>query len=155
MSDDVLSVIPTDPYWQPSREAGDRAAALVMALLAGSPDADGPDFDVSWHDTVGFVDCGQNLERIDCPRCAASIDGGWWSDSVGERYEAGFANLVVALPCCGAEASLNDLSYEWPCGFASFAIDVWNPARPWLSDEDLTAIADVLGHRVRQIRAHI
>ncbi|MFW6692168.1 hypothetical protein [Streptomyces sp. MAR4 CNX-425] len=48
MSDDVLSVIPTDPRWQPA------------------------EIDVTWHDTLTVVDCGQNLQKIGCPHCGAS-----------------------------------------------------------------------------------
>ncbi|MFF2511501.1 hypothetical protein [Streptomyces sp. NPDC058086] len=44
---------------------------------------------------------------------------------------------------------------DWPCGFARFEIAVWNPARLWFSDEELTVLGDALGHPVRQIRAHI
>ncbi|WP_276328755.1 hypothetical protein [Streptomyces erythrochromogenes] len=37
MSDDYLTVIPTDPYWQPRTDAGDRAA---VALARRLPDDD-------------------------------------------------------------------------------------------------------------------
>ena len=155
MSDDVVSVIPADPYWQPSREVGHRAAELVAGLVSGRPDADDVDIDVSWHDVVTVVDCGENFERIGCPLCAASIDVRWWGDLLEERADTGFDDLLMALPCCGAQASLNDLIYEWPCGFAKFEIAVWNPEQLWFSEEKLRSIADVLGRPVRQIRAHI
>lgn len=32
MSDDVLSVIPTDPQWQPDQAAADRTVAIVAEL---------------------------------------------------------------------------------------------------------------------------
>lgn len=43
MSDDVLSVVPTDPYWQPEPSAADRAGTLVTALTGGqaAPETDG------------------------------------------------------------------------------------------------------------------
>ncbi|MGQ4389403.1 hypothetical protein [Streptomyces sp. SAS_270] len=37
MSDNYLTVIPTDPYWQLGREAADRAAAVPAGML---PDDD-------------------------------------------------------------------------------------------------------------------
>ncbi|GAA3805678.1 hypothetical protein GCM10022206_50400 [Streptomyces chiangmaiensis] len=40
-------------------------------------------------------------------------------------------------------------------GFARFEIAIWNPERAWFSDKELTAIGDVLGHPVQQVRAHI
>ncbi len=155
MSADVLSIIPTDPYWQPSRDAGDRAAAIAAELAPGHPDGIDVEIDVSWHDTVTVVDCGENLERIGCPRCAAQIDTDWWGDLLEERFETGFDNLAVPLPCCGAEVSLNELDYDWPCGFAKFEIAIWDPERAWFTDEELTLIGQTMGHPVRQVRAHL
>lgn len=73
MSDDVLSVIPTDPYWRPGKEAAGRAAALADSLCP----ADDTEVDVRWTDSPVFVDCGQNLARIGCPACGASVDTEW------------------------------------------------------------------------------
>jgi hypothetical protein len=154
MSDDVLSVIPTDPRWQPTREAGEQAAAIASRLALREDDLD-VEVDVEWHETVAVVDCGQNLERITCGRCNAEIGTDWWGDLLEERFETGFDDLVVRLPCCGAESSLNDLDYNWPCGFAKFEIALWNPGLDWFADDELTLLAETLGHPVRQIRAHI
>lgn len=155
MSDDVLSVIPTDPQWQPTREAGEQAAAIASRLASREEDDLDVEIDVKWHETITVVDCGQNLERIVCGRCHAEIDTDWWGDLLEERFETGFDDLVVRLPCCGAESSLNDLDYDWPCGFAKFEIAIWNPGLNWFADEELTVLAETLGHPVRQIRAHI
>ncbi|MFE9565216.1 hypothetical protein ACFYM0_29350 [Streptomyces sp. NPDC006487] len=153
MSDDVLSVIPTDPYWQPDQAAADRAAAIVTDLEPGAPDD--VEVEVTWHDTLTVVDCGENLERIGCPHCGASIDTEWWADLLETHGEDGFATLAVRVPCCRAETSLETLEYDWPCGFARFEIAIWNPERIQFSNRELTALADALGHPVRQIRAHI
>jgi hypothetical protein len=32
------------------------------------------DIRVTWHKPVAVVDCGENLQRITCPHCAAEID---------------------------------------------------------------------------------
>ncbi|MBV6697387.1 hypothetical protein [Kitasatospora aureofaciens] len=40
MSDDVLSVIPTDPSWQPAPAAAERAVALVAELLGDDDGAE-------------------------------------------------------------------------------------------------------------------
>lgn len=152
VSDNYLTVIPTDPWWQPAEEAAERAAAVVTGLL---PDRDGlGEEEVKWHDTVQVVDCGQNLERIRCPGCGAELSGQWWGQEVTLRYEEGFATLSTTPPCCGAETSLNDLVYDWPCGFARFEIDVLYPDRGWLSEEEVGRIAEALGHPVRQILSH-
>jgi hypothetical protein len=156
MSDDVLSVIPTDPQWQPTREAGEQTVVIASGLASGKEEDDlDVEIDVKWHETITVVDCGQNLVRIVCGRCNAEIDTEWWRDLLEERFETGFDDLVVRLPCCGAESSLNDLDYDWPCGFAKFEIAIWNPGLDWFAAEELTLLAETLGHPVRQIRAHI
>lgn len=155
VSDDVLSVIPTDPHWQPEPAAAERAASLAEDLALGLPDGVDVEIDVTWHDALTVVDCGQNLQKIRCPQCGASIDTGWWADLLEAHCDDGFVTLAVVVPCCGAATSLNALEYDWPCGFARFEIAIWNPERAWFSDEELTAIGDALGHPVQQVRAHI
>lgn len=155
MSDDVLSVIPTDPEWQPDRGAADRAASLVGELAPGVVDGVDVEIDVTWHDAVTAVDCGGNLESIGCPMCRASIDTQWWGDLLEENCDDGFATLAIETPCCGRPTTLDALDYDWPCGFARFEIAVWNPERLWFNEAELSAVADALGHPVTQIRAHI
>ncbi|MFI1170198.1 hypothetical protein [Streptomyces melanogenes] len=153
MSDNYLTVIPADPYWQPSKDAADHAAVLLSAML---PDDDARrGLEAKWHDSVEFVWCGSNLEKIYCPRCGAECAFDWWGDAVSERYDEGFSNLKVTVPCCDAETSLNELVYDWPMGFARFRIEVMYPNRAWLTDEELACLAQALGRPVRQILIHI
>jgi hypothetical protein len=154
MSDDVLSVIPTDPHWQPERPAADRATALVTALTGGLGADTDVEIDVDWYDVPSVVDSAQNLGRIGCPHCRGAIDLAWWRDLV-EEYEDGFPDLSVTVPCCGATTSLDTLDFDRPCGFARFEIAAWNPELSWLTEDQLTAVGQALGHPVRQIRAHI
>lgn len=155
MSDNILSIIPTDPQWQPNRTAADRAAAIIAELAPDDRDSGFRDLKIDWHDTITLVDCGANLERIGCSACGASIDRHWWGDLLDDRYKSGFEDLTVTVPCCGATIRLDALTYEWPCGFARFEIAVWNPGRDLFTDHEMTAVADALGHPVRQIMAHV
>jgi hypothetical protein len=155
MSDNVLSVIPADLDWQPTSEAADAAMAVLQRL---APQLDGfvtTEYRTTWHEQVAAVDCGGNLERIECPACQNAIDVDWWADLLEERFETGFTNLTVTVPCCGAEVSLNDLRYDWPCGFARFELEAWNPNRDWLTADELAQLAAALGCDVRQVLAHI
>ncbi len=73
MSDNVLSVIPADPDWQPTAEAADAAMAVLRRL---APQLDGfvtTEYRTTWHERVVAVDCGANLERIECPACQNAI----------------------------------------------------------------------------------
>ncbi|MFI0464812.1 hypothetical protein ACH347_12085 [Saccharopolyspora sp. 5N102] len=155
MSEDVLSVIPADPRWQPDRAAADRAAAVAARLAPGTAGGASVEIRVTWHDEMTAIDCGDNLERIGCPRCGASIDLAWWSGLLEVLRGAGFETLAVQVPCCRAEASLDELDFDWPCGFARFEIAIWNPERIWFDEAELAALAAALGHPVRQIRARL
>ncbi|MFJ4833817.1 hypothetical protein ACIP79_28490 [Streptomyces sp. NPDC088747] len=76
MSDNYLTVIPTDPYWQPSKDAADRAAAVLSGML---PDDDAHHgLEAKWHDSVEVVFRGAHLEKIFCPRCGAAFPPSWW-----------------------------------------------------------------------------
>ncbi|GGX63608.1 hypothetical protein [Streptomyces fructofermentans] len=155
MSDDVLSVIPTDPHWQPTRAAADLVASLVEDLAPGLPDGAEVEIDVTWYDTITAVDCGGNLQGIGCPHCGGSIGVDWWADLLEAHCDDGFTTLATVVPCCGTATTLNALEYDWPCGFARFEAAIWNPARTWFGEEELTVIGEALGHPVRQVRAHI
>src|SRR2546423_647474 len=155
MSDNILSIIPADPGWQPTSEAADAAMAVLRRLV---PQLDGfvtTESRTTWHERVAAVECGANLERIECPACQNAIDVEWWADLLEERFGIGFTNLAVTVPCCGAEVSLNDLRYDWPCGFARFELEAWNPNRDWLTADELAQLAAALGCDVRQVLAHI
>ncbi|MFD9042528.1 hypothetical protein [Streptomyces bottropensis] len=74
MSDNYLTVIATDPYWRPSKDAADRVAAVLSGML---PDDDARrGLEAKWHDSVEVVDCGANLKKISCQRCGAQCSPG-------------------------------------------------------------------------------
>ena len=159
MSESVLSVIPTDPHWQPAPDAGKRAAALVLELVSTSNDGtdadpDDVELDVDWHDAIAAVDCGQNLMRVGCPHCGASVDPEWYADLL-EEHKGVLPTLDITTPCCTTDTSLDRLDFDWPCGFARFEIAAWNPRRHLLTPEELTSVGRMLGHPVRQILARI
>ncbi|MCQ9181141.1 hypothetical protein KMT30_19260 [Streptomyces sp. IBSBF 2953] len=155
MSDNVLSVIPTDPRWQPDEAAADRAAALLIRLVPEDDAGLDTEIDVEWYDAVMAVDCGEHLERIGCPRCGAAVSDLWYGDLLEAHCDDGFVTLDVEVPCCGAATSLDALEYDRPCGFARFEIAAWNPDREPLDDGELADLGKALGHPVRQILARI
>ncbi|MGA4838573.1 hypothetical protein [Streptomyces sp. G45] len=157
MSDDVLSVVPADPRWQPGADAAERATAVVGSLVEdpGAEPGARPvaEIEVTWHDAIAIVDCGENLQRITCPRCGASIATEWWADLVAAAAD-GLPDLDVHLPCCGARTTLDTLGFDQPCAFARFRIAVWNPGRDRFTPDELAVVGEALGHPVRQVLAH-
>ncbi|WP_234021048.1 Tox-REase-5 domain-containing protein [Streptomyces sp. Tu 6176] len=147
LSDDVLSVFPTDPQWQPSQEAAKRAVKTLELLAPGH---DG--VKATWHDKIMFIDCGSRFDQVSCPRCSSVLDRTWLGDQISKSRETGL--LDVISPCCGVELSLNDLIYRDPCGLARFDISVWNPGRSWLTNGELKAVGKALGHPQKQVMAH-
>ncbi|KAA9155906.1 hypothetical protein FPZ12_028710 [Amycolatopsis acidicola] len=149
MSDEILKIVPTNPYWQPHP---DDAASLVELVRTFAREAHIEEY---WHQAVEFMDCGSNLAAVGCPHCGARIEFREWDDLMTSRYDNGFTTLEVEVPCCGSESTLNALDYHWPCAFGRFAVELRNPGRAGFTDEELIELARALGHPVLQVRARL
>jgi len=149
VSEDFLRIIPLEPGHVPARRAQDKAVAALRALLPRAKEVR-----AIVQDQVFFVDQGENLEEIRCPRCRARLGPEWWMTEMDRAGAASFSDLAVVVPCCGAATSLHDLDYDWPAGFARCVLQVREPALTgWLDDGAVARIEKALGARVRQIRA--
>jgi len=80
----------------------------------------------------------------------------WWSDSMSDDFSAdrSFKLQTFGLPCCGAARRLHDLKYEWPMGFARFAVKVRDGIGRVPSDY-LAAMEAAAGCRLRVIYCKI
>ena len=156
MSDTILRLHAADPDY---RADGGTAARAKRAAQLMFPGAD--DVQVEVYPKVTLIDCGENLERIVCPHCGATISVEWWGARMDELADDGWENADVDAstpsPCCGEPVTLRSLIYQWPMGFARFTVDVWNP-RPWLEADDpnkaAAALGDVVGVSLRGLWAH-
>lgn len=147
MSDTIVRIIPTNPYHRVSEATRQQ----VIEYLKRTMHAD--IYEVVSENKPVFVDCGGNLDAIKCPVCGATLDFGWWGDAMDASFEHAFADLSLMLPCCNQPSSLNDLVYDFPCGFACEMIGLLNPsADP--DDEVLAAVGQLIGCPVRVIYAH-
>jgi len=147
MSDNWITLIPEDPRHVPDAVRQELARAWFAGI---APDADEIEIKVS--DQVKFFDCGTNLKRIDCPSCNAEISTEWWQDRMDDdSANGGFTLTRYRTPCCGANHSLDQLTYEWPQGFARFAVDVRNPNIGRLRDEQKAECEEILGTKLRVI----
>ena len=154
MSDNWIRLIPTSPSWQPDSAAAESAVEYVSGLFAGPGDS-ADEVEAEFYDEVALIDSGVNTASFTCSVCSAVTEVDWVIKVVDERSED-LNDLNVQLPCCDAEASLDDLDYDWPMGFARFEIGVLNGtrARYELDEFELDEVGKLLGHPVRQVLAH-
>lgn len=149
MSEDILSIIPTDPTWVPTRA---QAKAVRTALQRLVDTAATVTDEVLQQ--VAFIDAGENFESTRCPTCHAGVDQEWWAEAMARAAEADFTDLAVTTPCCASPTTLNDLIYEWPQGFARWTLTVENPARGPLTPKEHAVLAKALAHPIREIWSH-
>lgn len=154
MSDNWILLIPATPTWKPESTAAQSAVAYVSSLFAGPGDS-ADEVSVEFHDAVTLIDSGVNTASFTCTACSEVTDVDWVFQMVDER-SGDLSKHNVVLPCCGTPASLNDLDYDWPMGFARFEIGVLNGTRPKyeLDASELRQVGELLGHPVRQVLAH-
>lgn len=151
VSDNWLRLIPTDPTFVPTALAAHRGRDL-LAQFAPANESGEPAHIVDAGEIV-FIDAGTNFERITCPWCESEIDLEWWQDCLTVAASSGFQDLNTRTRCCDVTTSLNDLRYDWPQGFARWWLEVMNPAA-WLSEQQLQAVGEAVGHPVRAVLAH-
>jgi len=125
----------------------------LLAQLAPASASGERAHEVDSGETV-FVDAGANFEAATCPWCNAAIDLDWWQDRMGVAASAEFRDLNVRTQCCDVTTNLNELRYDWPQGFARWWLEVMNPTAAPLSDAQIEAVGDAIGHPVRAIYAH-
>jgi hypothetical protein len=129
--------------------------AAILQKMMKDADPDEGELHVDWHGKITVVDCGENLSRITCPLCRASIGLEWYADLLEDNDCAGFDDLAVTVPCCGGATTLDALGYDWPSGYARFEVAMWNAFWGPLPEETLARLGEALGHPVRQVLAHI
>lgn len=148
MSEHIVKIIPQNPFYKVSAPA----LQAVKAFLETQIHCDF--IEVTSSETPVFVDCGTNLEKISCPQCGAELDFGWWGEAMDEAAEDVFISLETEMPCCKKIVSLNDLNYEFPCGFACCLICIYNPEQ-FMKDNIIDTVQNILDTGVRIVEAHI
>ena len=72
-----------------------------------------------------------------------------------DYVDGGFTLGCYPTPCCGVKLSLDQLCYEWPQGFARFAIAVMNPNIGKINDNQKVEFEEILGVSLRVIYQHL
>lgn len=148
MSDYVIRIIPTDPYLRIPEESLQSAKELLADRITCD------NIQIHSFENTSFIDCGGNLQRISCPHCGSEVDFAWWGDEVSKLYDKSFISLSVCMPCCNKVSSMNDLLYDYPCGFALSVLEVLNPGVE-ITAELKEKIESIIGSSIRIINAHI
>lgn len=148
MSEYIVKIIPKNPTYSLTHEQANHTLNFLRKMI----NADDITFLSS--ETPVFVDCGSNLEMIKCPYCGEQLDFGWWGEAMDIAGKEKFKNLSVTMPCCGQKSSLNDLCYEFPCGFACAEFDILNPSTDF-SAQMLSSVKELIGCPVCIIRTHL
>lgn len=150
MSDYYVKIIPEDPYCCIDTSAAKKACSYLDECMVAMS------VETVTHETPAFVDCGSYLQEIACPFCGGDL-WDWWRDAMDE--EAGenglFARLdEKLLPCCGRWVSLNDLRYDYPCGFACTELVFLNP-RVQLEQHHIETVEWMLGMHIKVVYSRI
>ncbi len=84
-----------------------------------------------------FFDCGGGLDTVCCPICGADIGDPLWKDWMDTSYSQtnGFTLSTRTLACCGSSVQLDQLVFDAPCAFGSFAIEITDTMAT-LTDEE-------------------
>lgn len=151
MSESYYQLIPTIPDYLPDAAAREVARERFAAFV---PDAQRVTGEVNEH--IEFVSAIGNFETVSCPACDTVLDNAWWMQAMDVAYDANhFADLSVTLPCCGATASLNDLKYHYPQGFARFILSALEPNIVDLEDWQVRELEGLLGCTLRKVWARV
>jgi hypothetical protein len=106
-------------------------------------------------ESIQFIACRGNLkiDRTTCPHCNERIDFSWSSSAMDRAWdgEGGFQPKEETLPCCGKTATLHDLNYVRPLGFAKYCLEAINPDRGLLEEEHTAHFKALLGCDIRVI----
>jgi hypothetical protein len=151
MSDHFIVVVPRDPRLVPIDEVQRRVVGVLNRI---APSAENVTAAVS--SQVQFFDCGQNFDKILCPRCAAEIGIGWWQERMDDDFDGiGFRLDSYDAPCCAKSVNLNELIYDWPQAFGRFSWTVQNPNIGELTDAAKLELEAVAGFALVPIQRHV
>jgi hypothetical protein len=149
MSDNWIVLIPEDPRFVPAAKLRTRARDRLAEIAPKTAE-----IELKVNDTVEFVDCGGNFERVVCPSCSSEIPIRWWQERMDEDYGEGFKLAAYETPCCGAKLALHELVYEWAQGFARFSLRALNANIGALKKKDQAELEEILGTKLRVIYQH-
>lgn len=148
MSANFFYFISSDPFFTATSPALYTAAEQLANFLPGAEEITVGDFG-----QTRFFNPGVNLLAVRCPNCGADLlASDDWPDLMDVAFDSYYLMMEVQVPCCGETHSLNDLEYDWPAGFAHWAITVKNPGVAEVLEAQLESLRNTLGCELRVVR---
>ena len=151
MSDNWITLIPTQPNYVPATMAIDEAEAMLRKHYhSDEPIAGEVSPRAKFHNPLA------NLESVSCPYCNSDLTDTFfaWCDELADE-EGELEAVDVEVPCCGRTASLNNLKFEMPAGFSRFSISLMNPNVFEISPPHVEELQKILGATLRQVFIHL
>jgi len=144
----TFKIIPTNPDYTVSKE---KLNEIEKYLKENFPDKG---INVEQYETIQFVDCGENFERVICEHCHAAIDIELWQEWMSKSYDAVFKDRTIQMQCCAKTSTLDKLIYEQPQGFAKLIIQIDNITDDEMSKQTFTYLQDsIIGAPVWIVKA--
>lgn len=151
MSDTIIKFIPADHTYAPNYL---EARGGVEWLQKCFPAVDPEQISFTIYPNPSFIDNGENLESIHCPKCKAYVSQRWWSDAVGDAYRDDFWDLSVSMPCCLETSSLNALEYTLHVGFARFVLAMKDVPEP-MPEDVVQGLSSLYGQPFRMVPVRV
>jgi hypothetical protein len=150
VSNGWILIIPRDPTYEPSDMAATRTHRYLIEQL---PEAE--EVLVERYDGIEFVHAGPNLDRLWCPLCQAELTVDWYYSCVGRAHKEQYRELAVEMPCCKGTGNLNDLGWNFPVGFARFALSARDPNVLDLTKAQMLELERLLETPITRIWRHM
>lgn len=132
----IFKIIPKNPDYTVSQE---RLIEIENYLKKNYPTKE---IKVEQHDTIQFIDCGENFERVICGHCYDTIDIELWQEWMTKSYETGFKDRNIKMQCCVDTSTLDKLIYEQPQGFAKLIIEIYDMTDDEMSKQTFANLQD-------------
>ena len=144
-SDSEIKIIPLDPKVKPLQ---DKIEEVTEFLKKEYPDKE---ITSELFYEPKFIDPGELFEQVKCNLCGQIVDNKDWQEKMDKSFEKSkFEDLEIIMNCCGNISSLNNLTYEWDCGFASYVISINNPDLDKDKENKIRVkLSEILGFEVK------
>jgi hypothetical protein len=166
--DNALIVVPEDMYFRPTDGLSNAALEVFIQLFPGAEE-----YQAEMSEQIHFFSPEDFASSVACPVCGVNTQLGESSESVGRKWfydidrrcsDQSVENIETVLPACGHSVPVIGLHFDWPAGYAKYALSArycyweeeWEPdgSPPPELTEEMRIIGNILGISVKPIRKY-